>query len=303
MHRKGTILIRTAEVERLRAEAGLSLAALAAKVPVDVRTLQRWLKGAPVYIQNAAALANAFEVETAKLIQHDAVVVQEHTCPVIRLTLQLDIPVSQSNAQQSPQVTSLLAFLQTFLPESGIRVTVTGTGLVVIVAALSPSIARALSSESCRAGLREIGVSSVNLFTGDRSGIIETRRLLDKAHEIECTLSSLLMPGYLHGARDAKRFLRSCEDLDAVDNLTALGKVKLQDIKRVLFFWGDKHDPSLSFVDFQTDDAGKNFFIGLGHRNPHNTYQIGSEGGWLTSLYLEKLACHARLDRGFSALL
>ena len=69
MQRKGTVVIRADVVERLRARAGLSLEALAGSVPIDVRTLQRWLAGQPAWFENVASLAKALGVDFDRLTQ------------------------------------------------------------------------------------------------------------------------------------------------------------------------------------------------------------------------------------------
>jgi transcriptional regulator with XRE-family HTH domain len=69
MQRKGTVVIRADEVERLRAKDGLSLEKLAEMVPIDVRTLQRWLAGQPAWFDNVASLAKALDVDFETLTQ------------------------------------------------------------------------------------------------------------------------------------------------------------------------------------------------------------------------------------------
>ncbi len=86
MQRKGTIVIRTGAVEKLRAQAGLSLEALAQKVPIDVRTLQRWLAGQPAWFENVASLAKALNVDYEAITQP----INEASRSVIQLTLAVE---------------------------------------------------------------------------------------------------------------------------------------------------------------------------------------------------------------------
>ncbi len=63
-----TYLLRADEIKRLRERRGLSVGELAARCEVDRKTIYRWQKGGPAYMDNVAMLADVLGCEPGQLI-------------------------------------------------------------------------------------------------------------------------------------------------------------------------------------------------------------------------------------------
>lgn len=177
MPRKGAVLIRAQEVERLREKAGISQEILARQADVDVRTYRRWLNGDPAFIKNVVALAHALGLRDHNcLIQESPPVVikVEEDGEGFALKMTLELAVTGGRESQSPRLAEIVAFLSKFLPD--------GKGLCIIGSTMGTAIISINKTSANEAALADPGLKQRLNTLGVRSfSISEYVRIIGRA--------------------------------------------------------------------------------------------------------------------------
>lgn len=172
--------LKVAEVERLRVGLGLTVEELASRTDVHIRTLRRWLEGAPAYLRSIKALAAVLGLgeKASAIIEGSPSEAdepsQEAAPPVIqffdshtgtnRINISLCISLDEAKEIREARIKSVIEMLKMLLPDNtNVGIIPLATGGAIITIAMTPGNVTAMESATVMKGISAHGVDAVSM--------------------------------------------------------------------------------------------------------------------------------------------